>query len=410
MKYGRYIGWTSCLVMLLIATTTVRAQVEEKVCKTDYNINPERVGELSVELDNISFFKDNEYAGTVMKGYSLPGMWLEPKVVYYPLKNMKLELGAHALIYSGAYKFPNYAYHDIATWKGNQYQRGTHILPYFRAQLALSHVNLILGDIYGGSNHCLIAPLYSPELNLTADPEMGLQFLYDSRHLHLDAWVNWLSYIFEEDTHQEAFIVGVSSLIKYNDPKARFHYYTPVQMTIQHRGGEQDTIYTNSVQTLMNGSVGAGVTWNVNRPVLKRVNVEVDAVAYYQQAGHLWPFDKGVGLYAAAYTDLKDIRVKGGYFMSKDFISLLGIPYFGSVSTKEEGAFYNDPQTLFLSVEYSRSFGKHYALGAKADIYQYLPGTMTKADGEVIKPGSATSFSFGVYLRVNPSFLIKKFK
>ena len=213
MKYGRYIGWTSCLVMLLIATTTVRAQVEEKVCKTDYNINPERVGELSVELDNISFFKDNEYAGTVMKGYSLPGMWLEPKVVYYPLKNMKLELGAHALIYSGAYKFPNYAYHDIATWKGNQYQRGTHILPYFRAQLALSHVNLILGDIYGGSNHGLIAPLYSPELNLTADPEMGLQFLYDSRHLHLDAWVNWLSYIFEEDTHQEAFIVGLSSLI-----------------------------------------------------------------------------------------------------------------------------------------------------------------------------------------------------
>lgn len=117
MKNGRYIGWTGCLMMLLIVTTTVRAQVEEKVCKTDYNINPERVGELSVELDNISFFKDNEYAGTVMKGYSLPGMWLEPKVVYYPLKNIKLELGAHALIYSGAYKFPNYAYHDIAPGK-----------------------------------------------------------------------------------------------------------------------------------------------------------------------------------------------------------------------------------------------------------------------------------------------------
>ena len=80
MKYGRYIGWTSCLVMLLIATTTVRAQVEEKVCKTDYNINPECVGELSVELDNISFFKDNEYAGTVMKGYSLPGMWWNLKL------------------------------------------------------------------------------------------------------------------------------------------------------------------------------------------------------------------------------------------------------------------------------------------------------------------------------------------
>lgn len=93
-------------------------------------------------------------------GYSL-------RDVFYPLKNIKLELGVHALIYSGAYKFPNYAYHDIAIWKGNQYQRGTHILPYFRAQLALSRVNLVLGNLYGGENHRLIEPLYNPELNLT---------------------------------------------------------------------------------------------------------------------------------------------------------------------------------------------------------------------------------------------------
>ena len=98
------------------------------------------------------------------------------------------------------------------------------------------------------------------------------------------------------------------------------------------------------------------------------------------------------------------------YFIAKDFISLLGIPFFGAVSTKNEGAYYDDPQTYFLSVEYSRSFGKHYALGAKADVYQSIPGTMTKADGEMINPGSSTSFSFGVFLRVNPSFLIKKFK
>lgn len=41
----------------------------------------------------------------------------------------------------------------------------------------MKSVDLILGNIYGGSNHGLIAPLYNPELNLTADPKTGFQVL-----------------------------------------------------------------------------------------------------------------------------------------------------------------------------------------------------------------------------------------
>lgn len=382
----------------------------EAVCGSDYNINPDNAGALLGELDNISFFKDNEFGGTVMKGYSLPGLWLQPKVVFYPLKNIKLELGAHGLIYSGAYQFPNYAYKDISTWKGHQFQRGTHILPFFRAQLALSHVNLVLGNIYGGANHRLIEPLYNQELNLTADPESGFQLLYDLPRFHLDAWVNWQSFIFKTDDHQEAFTVGLSSEIRLNRPDAYFHYYIPVQAVIQHRGGEQDTLTTESVQTLMNMATGAGIDWNVNRRVLKQVNVEVDVTGYYQQSGTLWPFDSGVGLYAKAAMTLGDFRVKGGYWACKDYISLLGIPYLGAVSTKKEGAFYNDAQTAFASVEYMRRFGKHYAFGAKVDVYYSMPGTMTDKGGQMIHAAPTTNFSFGVYLRANPSFLIKKFK
>lgn len=110
------------------------------------------------------------------------------------------------------------------------------MLPYFRAQMALSdHVNIVLGNIYGASNHNLIEPLYNPELNLTCDPEAGLQLLYDSKAFDLDVWVNWQSFIFREDVHQEAFTVGISSRVKYNDPASRFHFYTPVQGLVQHR-------------------------------------------------------------------------------------------------------------------------------------------------------------------------------
>lgn len=386
------------------------AQIAERVYKSDYHIAPEKKGQLSVELDNISFFKDNEYAGGITVGYSLPGLWLQPKAVYYPLDNIKLEAGIHALIYWGANKYPSAAYQDIAKWKGNQYQAGVHVLPYFRAQMALSdHVNIILGDIYGGANHNLIEPLYNPELNLTADPEVGLQLLYSSRVFDLDAWVNWESFIFRDDSHQEAFTVGLSTRLKFNDPASRFHFYLPIQGMAQHRGGEIDTIYTNSVQTLMNGAAGVGAVWNVNHPVVKRVNLEFDATGYYQQAGAIWPFMNGHGWYAHASVDIKDFRIKTSYWDCHNFNSMFGNPFFGAMSLKTEGATFNRPQMVYLGAEYSRTFGRYYSIGIEADVYQHLSKTMNLPDGGSQKLGSATSFSAGVYLRINPSFLIKQF-
>ena len=285
-----------CLMGLGSWSPSLKAQIADRVYKTDYHIDPEKARELSVELDNISFFKDNEYTGKFTKGYSLPGLWVQGKAVYYPLRNIKLEAGVHMLIYHGANKYPSMAYQDIAYWKGDQYQKGVHVLPYFRAQMALSdHVNIVLGNIYGASNHNLIEPLYNPELNLTCDPEAGLQLLYDSKAFDLDVWVNWQSFIFREDVHQEAFTVGISSRVKYNDPASRFHFYTPVQGLVQHRGGEIDTIFNNSVQTLMNGAIGVGGVWNTGHRIFKNLNVELDATGYYQQAGEIWPFDSGYG-------------------------------------------------------------------------------------------------------------------
>ena len=180
-----------CLMGLGSWSPSLKAQIADRVYKTDYHIDPEKARELSVELDNISFFKDNEYTGKFTKGYSLPGLWVQGKAVYYPLRNIKLEAGVHMLIYHGANKYPSMAYQDIAYWKGDQYQKGVHVLPYFRAQMALSdHVNIVLGNIYGASNHNLIEPLYNPELNLTCDPEAGLQLLYDSKAFDLDVRAN----------------------------------------------------------------------------------------------------------------------------------------------------------------------------------------------------------------------------
>lgn len=401
-----------CLLFYcLLMTQVVVAQISERVFKSDYHIDPEKKGQLSVELDNISFFKDNEYTGTIMKGYSLPGLWIQPKVVFYPLGNIKLEAGAHLLRYWGATKYPSLAYQDIAKWKGDQFQHGFHAVPFFRAQMALSdHVNIVLGDIYGGANHDLIEPLYNPELNLTADPEAGLQLLFDSRRFDLDAWVNWESFIFNGDTHQEAFTVGLSSRYKMNDPESRFHFYMPLQALVQHRGGEIDTIYSNSVQTLMNGAIGAGAVWNTGNPIFRNVNLEFDVAGYYQQAGIIWPHNKGTGFYVRASADIYDFRVKTSYWNSHKFISMFGSPFYGAVSTAREGVTYDGQSLVYLGFEYSRSFGKGFSMGVDVDIFQHLPVNMYEPGKEGTSiSGRATSFSAGVYLRVNPSFLIKSF-
>ena len=412
MKPARLLLSGVCLLIInLFIISPVRAQIPDRVFKSDHRIDPEKKGQLLVEVDNISFFKDNEYSGSIMKGYSLPGFWLQPKAVFYPLSNIKLELGVHMLRYWGAKKYPALAYQDIARWKGDQFQHGFHVLPFFRAQIALSdHVNIGLGDIYGAANHNLIEPLYNPELNLTADPEAGLQLLYDSRRFDLDVWVNWESFIFRDDTHQEAFTVGLSGRYKLNDPDARFHFYAPVQGLAQHRGGEIDTILTNSVQTLMNGSVGVGTVWNTGNRVFRSVNLEFDVTGYYQQAGKLWPYGSGSGFYARASADIYDFRVKASYWNSNKFISMFGSPFYGAVSTSKEGVSFDGQNMVYLGLEYSRSFGKGFSLGVDVDVYQHLSVTkFGPAAGEVGKSGSATSFSAGVYLRINPSFLIKRF-
>lgn len=419
-------------LFLFAAHRPAQAQLADRVYATDYHIPPSRKGELRVEIDNISFFKDNEYAGSVMPGYSLPGLWLQPRLTYYPLDNIKLEAGIHLLKYWGATQYPNMAYIDIARWQGHQYQHGVHLLPFFRGQIALTeHLDIVLGNLYGGANHQLIDPLYAPELNLTADPEAGLQLLYHSRRFDLDAWVNWQSFIFRDDVHQEAFTVGLSSRLKLGREDAPFRFYIPLQGLVQHRGGEIDTIFSGSVQTLMNGALGVGATWHPSgRRWLRQAGAEIDVLGYYQQAGSLWRYGSGTAWYARAWADIGDFRVKAGYFTSNKFISMYGLPFYGSVSTKEPGLVFRHPKTGYVGLEYAYTFSPGYAIGAEVEVYYRFAGDGLRplaADASLASPGqgagdremapreevvglkSATSFSAGVYVRLSPSFLIKRF-
>ena len=393
----------TAFLFILGYSIIIHAQMWDRLATTDYHIDTTQVRSLRVELDNLSFFRDNEYSSRLTKGYSLPGLWIEPKLVCTPIRQVELEVGAHALIFDGANKYPNYVYHDIGRWKGHQYQKGFHILPWVRAKAELRHLTVVLGDLYGGENHGFVTPLINSETNLSQDPEMGFQLLWDRPHLHADTWLNWQSYIFEEDTHQEAFTVGSNWTVRYNDPWARLHWYSPVQLAIQHRGGEQDET-DMGVQTLSNLSAGAGMKWNALRRHLTAVGAQANVMATYQQSGHLWPFDTGMALHLEGEALLRqglDLRA-GAFHAPRHFVSLYGNHFFSTLSVKD-GESHRGLTTAYARADYHYTFASRYVLGAEIEAYQSWLGR-SASHGR----SNEMNFSFGIYLRLRPSIMLKR--
>ncbi|MEE0984595.1 MAG: hypothetical protein UH687_03000 [Bacteroidaceae bacterium] len=400
-------------------TLQTNADMARRMGYQPYRVDSAQTKTLGIELEALAFFKDNEFDGNVQRGYSLPGVRLQPRLTYTPIDEIKLELGLHATIYSGANKYPCYVFHDIATWKGDQYQSGAHLLPFFRATARFKSITLAVGDIYGGATHGFVEPMYNPELILTDDPEMGFQMIVDTKRWHSDLWMNWQSYIFKESSHQEAFTVGWTQNINVwkRTKEDRTHSLDiPIQLVIQHRGGEQDNTKMG-VQTIANGALGMGYEYKApgNR-IVTGVQAEVMALYCLQQSGNLWPFNNGPALWVKASVDfIRDLRVTAGFFSAKDFCSLYGSQYFGTLSTKRAGGRFDGMNTGLISVEYSRTFANAYTIGANLKAYIYktgslaLPADDTHPEPYTIPGEFRTPFSFGVYFRCSPSFVLKRF-
>ena len=386
-----------CVILVLSACSlSLPAQeLAERLAANDYHLSTDDTGTLAFDADALAFFKNNEFNADHVTGYTLPGFWVRPRVTYQPLDAVRIEAGLHALVFNGANKYPCFAYHDIARWKGDQYQSGAHLLPLLRAQAQLGSVNFVLGTIYGGANHGIVEPLMNAEVNLTQDPEMGFQILVDKPRYHLDAWINWQSFIFRESTHQEAFTVGVSQRIALN-PQSRTAFYVPVDILFQHRGGEIDSC-DYGMSTLDNAALGLGLRWNTNGRVLDGLTAEALALACWQQSGEAWPFKKGFGASLMLSADFfRQLRIFATTVWAHDFCPLYGSPFFSTFST-EFGRDYSHVLTSHLGAEWSHTFAPGYVIGAKLDTY------LCSVNHESL----SNNFTFGFFLRCSPHFRLK---
>lgn len=365
---------------------------------------------LRLKVDADAFFIDNEFSGNYVTGYTLPGGWVRPALTYDPLEAIHLELGAQGLFFSGATRYPNYAFHDIALWKGAQYQRGIHAVPWFRADARVKCLTFTLGNLHHEGFHGLALPLYNPELQHSSDPEMGVQVRLAVPRYQLDAWVDWQSFLFKMSTHQESFIAGVAQqVVLYREGSQGFSLNLPLQVLFQHRGGEIDDTQTGA-QTLVNLAGGLRADWQYERGVVRGISAEVLGLGSFQQTGQLWPFERGGAVWGSASVNLwRRVDCCLGYQWGRCFQSICGAPFFGCLmlAGKDPAAapagYYDGVGVGYYSVGYTQPFatkdGQH-----KFDLALQLQGYLNTANHQ-----TDHSLSVGLTFKADMDFLLKDF-
>lgn len=410
-----YIQSVLCLAVFFFAAVESRAQLDTLVFDTESHIvDANEKNELRLDVQALAFFKDNEYnSKEVIKGYTLPGVWILPSVSYQPLHNLKFELGTYMLHYWGADRYPTSNIENITLTEDKKTTKAFHCMPVFRANLQISpKVNIILGTLYGKAFHGLTEPLYNEERSFTTDPETGVQVVWNNSWLHFDSWVDWQKFIYKKDDKQEEFTFGLSARFTPKHKANASYVYFPLQLLMHHIGGEINTeAQERSIKTWLNAAAGAGINIPLKTQTPVVLNGEITAHYYSQQKGTALPYNKGYGIFAKVQAKVWNFSATASYWYSDKFISIYGSSLFNAVSNVDENTYISRPNMLTLKGEYAQNIGKGFSWGVGVTYDLHSQKHFYHNDTQTFSKGKATSdLSAGIYLRLHPSFLIKKFK
>ena len=394
------------LIIVVLGTNNCRGQIAYLFNDLPL-IDSSEIKKLYLEVDVLSFFKNNEFTGEKVKGYTLPGFCMSPHLSLAFSKNVRMEVGANILRYWGSEIYPCYSYLGIAEWESERYQKGVHILPIMRAQFSITDsFHIVFGTLYNRNSHLLCTPLYNNELNYTSDRESGIQILYDNRFHSSDLWVNWQSFIFENDIHQEMFVFGYSSRTNIIKTDYGLEIGIPLQFVAQHRGGEVNIAETHSIQTYSNYAAGLFGKYSFGGKYFKDITFACYYIGFTQNVGTLYPFNNGWAIYPELSIRIHDFQLDMGYFVGKDFISLLGSPHFGNISAKTPDMIFDKMDMFMAEIEYCYHKSKYFSFGIEGSFIHYFPYTSFRPEYGTMERKRANSFSFGLFLDINPRIRI----
>jgi len=334
---------------------------------------------LLLKTDMTAFFKNNEYFSPVAEGQTLPGVAATFVLGYQISSRFKVELGAYAVKYSGRIPLVN-------------------LQSFVRLQYAITpNFNMVLGNLYGGVNHRLIEPLYQWERQFTANPESGLQFVFHNKRWFVDSWIDWENFIQRGDPFLEALTFGTSVKRILTDDNSRFSLSVPLQLLIHHHGGQIDDTSDEPMIVLGNLATGLCTNLKTGDGWFKSVGLDVFAAGYRDRYSDeaLRPFDRGWGIYPVLHADISFFRCLIGYWYAENFYAFQGEPLFGSFNPFNPLRQLPTRHLLTFKFAFEKQVLKGVSVGAYWESYTDLNLAQT-------------DYSFGVHLRFNHQFLLKK--
>jgi hypothetical protein len=356
---------------------------------------------LRLTVENHHFFRNNEYAGEHVDGYTLPGFYLRPQLQWQVESRVRLSAGLHWLNYWGAHAYPATLTYVTALPDESDTAHLVHILPWMQVKVDFfPGVSLVLGSLENNEGHDLPLPLYNPELRYAADPEAGAQFILRRPWVEADVWVNWMEFIFSRSRSQERFYTGLSTKIKL--PLGDWTLFLPLHALATHHGGEGLRIYSRNHNQL-NAGGGLGASWQRGH---FEAEAEMLALYYQQRTGSIHPYDRGWGLYPTLAFRYRESGIMLGYWHGEGYIPILGSPLFSNVSANTDDLTIDRNRLLTLRLDYRWRRFKACEVTFEGELLHYFPWTGDRTGYGKLERDGRTLFGFGIHVKLNPSITL----
>jgi hypothetical protein len=342
----------------------------------DAHVEPNQ-GDLKISLNTFTFFKDNEYFNDIVQGYTLFGTQINPQLVYYPTKELRLEGG-------------------VFLWKdfGNPTLR--QVRPTFRATWTHGASQFILGNIKANLNHGYIEPLFDFERVILKPLEEGLQYRLTTKHVFLDTWVDWLKQEYPGSNYQEQIAGGLSSSFRITGDNSPVQLSIPLQFTARHFGGQIDTLHA-PIQTLLNYASGVVARVPLGGGTFQAVRLNAYGLLFddHSFANYRLPYQTGKALYVNGTLETKYVDLMLSYWQGHQFYAPLGGNYYQSIASRYGTPGYTDAERRLLLVRLLRDFRISDAAALTVRVEPVYDFNRSLLD-----------FSFGFYLNFRQEWLL----
>jgi len=338
----------------------------------------------SLRVYEHNFFKNNEYFGDFVKGYTLTGFHFRPELTYALNGQLQFQLMWNVLKYHG-------------------YENFSENRPYFRIVFRpRDYFTIIGGYLEGNVRHDMVEPIYNPERAIlgtyldryfTRNVENGIQLLIDRPRYSGDMWMNWENFILWGDNDKERLSVGHVSKFRVAD-RANFRSDIVAEFLVAHRGGQIDSC-EGQVQSLENGALGMDFHWTgSDEAAFRQFSVRAMVVQYHAMDGTPdLPWDDGVGTYLKAHLRLWNFGLTAGHWYANKFLSFRGDPLFTCWALDD--ALNRECRSMAFGELY---FGKRYF----SDVFTLRTGISAYYD---IK-ASQMEYSYMISMLVSPKWAI----